>query len=92
VLTQSQSKRRIDEGEQILADLENVETDDPYVQTESQDIQWAVDYERKNAPKWKDLLRGRTGNVKGVHVMRRLFLGMGTQAMQQLCKTHLCQD
>lgn len=36
--------------------------------------------------RWRDLLRGRTGDQKGVHAIRRLVFGMGTQAMQQLCK------
>ena len=75
---------RIDEAEQILADLENTSIDDPYIMTESKEIQYAVNYERENAPKWKDLLLFRTGKEGGTSTMRRLFLGMGTQAMQQL--------
>ncbi|KAF2254942.1 general substrate transporter [Trematosphaeria pertusa] len=78
------AKGRIDEADQILADLEATEVDDPYVITESKDIQWAVQYERENAVRWRDLLRGRTGGQGGTHTIRRLLLGMGSQAMQQL--------
>ena len=55
---------------------------DAYVITQSKDIQWAVDVERKNSVPWKDLLRGRTG-ADDTCTIRRLLLGMGTQAMQQ---------
>ncbi|KAF2747473.1 general substrate transporter [Sporormia fimetaria CBS 119925] len=78
------AKGRISEAEQILADLEARDVDDPFIITQSADIQWAVDYEREHNIRWKDLLRGRTGDQKGVHALRRVFLGMGTQAMQQL--------
>lgn len=78
------AKGRIEEADQILADLEGTTPDDPYVVTESKEIQYAVTYERDNAPAWKDLLRGKTGPEAGTCTMRRLFLGMGTQAMQQL--------
>ena len=59
--------------------------EDPFIVTQSQDIQWAVRYEKDHGVPWKDLLRGRTGDQAGVHAIRRIFLGMGTQAMQQLC-------
>lgn len=75
---------RIDEAEQILADLESTTIHDPYVLAESKEIQFAVSYERENAPKWKELLMFKTGKEGGTCTMRRLFLGMGTQAMQQL--------
>ncbi|GME25918.1 Sugar transporter [Neofusicoccum parvum] len=78
------ARGRIDEAEQILADLESLSVDDPYVITQSKDIQWAVNYERENAVRWRDLLRGRTGDQGGTCTIRRLVLGMGTQAMQQL--------
>ena len=79
------SRGRIDEAEKILADLESTDTDDPYIITQSKDIQWAVQFEKENAVRWRDLLRGRTGDQAGTHTIRRLLLGMGTQAMQQLC-------
>ncbi|KAF2502553.1 general substrate transporter [Lophium mytilinum] len=78
------AKGKVDEAEQILADLESTDIDDPFIITQSKDIQWGVEYERENSVPWRDLLRGRTGGQGGTHTMRRLFLGMGTQAMQQL--------
>ncbi|KAF2460444.1 general substrate transporter [Lineolata rhizophorae] len=77
-------KGRIEDAEQIIADLEDTEVDDPFVITQSKEIQWAVEYERENSVPWKDLLRGRTGTQAGTCTIRRLILGMGTQAMQQL--------
>lgn len=56
---------------------------DPWVVTESREIQYTAQAERENAVPFKDLLRGRTGNVKGTCVIRRLVLGAGTQFMQQ---------
>ena len=75
---------QIDEAEQIIADLEATTLDDPYVITESKEIQWAVDYERENGVSWVNLLRGKTGPQGGTSTIRRLLLGAGTQAMQQL--------
>ena len=78
------AKGRIEEADQILADVEDKDVDDPFIITQSKDIQWAAEYERENAVRWADLLRGRTGNNGGTCTIRRLILGMGTQAMQQL--------
>ncbi|KAL9063958.1 MAG: hypothetical protein Q9157_008011 [Trypethelium eluteriae] len=78
------AKGRVDEAEQILADLEARDIDDPVIITDSKEIQWAVNYERENQILWRDLLRGRTGEQGGTCTIRRLLLGMGTQAMQQL--------
>ncbi|PVI00209.1 general substrate transporter [Periconia macrospinosa] len=78
------AKGRVDEAERILADLESTEIDDPFIVTQSKDIQWAVQFEKENAVRWRDLLRGRTGDRGGTHTIRRMVLGMGTQAMQQL--------
>ena len=69
-------------AEQILADLEAKDIYDPYVVTESKEIQWAVEYERENGVGWLDLLRGRS--KAGTCTIRRLILGGGAQAMQQL--------
>jgi hypothetical protein len=77
------AKNRVAEAEQILADLEGLDVNDAYVITESKDIQWAVQYEQENSVPWMDLLRGRTGQNGGTSTIRRLVLGMGTQAMQQ---------
>ncbi|THW11565.1 general substrate transporter [Aureobasidium pullulans] len=78
------SKGRIEEANHILAALESTTHDDPYIITASNEIQYAVDYERENSPSWGELLRGKTGKEGGTCTMRRLFLGMGAQAMQQL--------
>lgn len=72
----------IEEAEQIIADLEAKTIDDAYVITESKEIQWAVQYERENGVSWWDLLRGKSRN--GTSTIRRLILGAGAQAMQQL--------
>lgn len=78
------SKDRTEEAAIILADVEGTLPDDPFIITQSKDILWAVQYERENSPRWRDLLRGRTGDKGGTSTLRRLFLGMGSQAMQQL--------
>lgn len=73
-----------DEAFKILADLENKSEDDPFILTQHKEIVYTVQYERENAVPWKDLLRGRTGDKGGTKTIRRLILGAGTQAMQQL--------
>ncbi|CAF9934723.1 hypothetical protein IMSHALPRED_009819 [Imshaugia aleurites] len=73
---------QIEAADQIIADLEATTVDDAYVVTESKEIQWAVQYERENGVSWWDLLRGKSGN--GTSTIRRLILGAGAQAMQQL--------
>jgi hypothetical protein len=78
------SKGRVQEAEQILADLEALPITDPFIITQSKDIQWAAEYERQHEIRWRDLLRGRTNDAGGTCTIRRLLLGMGTQAMQQL--------
>lgn len=82
------AKGRVDEADRILADLEATDVDDPFIITQSKDIQWAVQYEKDHAVRWRDLLRGRSGDQGGTHTIRRIILGMGTQAMQQLCKSY----
>lgn len=77
------AKGRVQEAEIILADLEALDVDDPYIVTQSKDIQWAVNYERENNIPWSMLLRGKTGPNQGTSTIRRMILGMGTQAMQQ---------
>ncbi|OAG10399.1 general substrate transporter [Paraphaeosphaeria sporulosa] len=78
------SKGKVDEAEQVLAAVEGTDVNDPWLITQSKDIQWAVQYEKENAVRWRDLLLGRSGGQAGTHTFRRLILGMGTQAMQQL--------
>ncbi|KAH6662791.1 general substrate transporter [Halenospora varia] len=71
-----------DEAFQILADLEDKDTNDPWILTQHKEIVFTVQYEREHAPKWSELLRGKTeeGETKTI---RRLLLGAGTQFMQQ---------
>ncbi|KAI1075299.1 general substrate transporter [Whalleya microplaca] len=76
-------KGRIKEANAILADLEGMEVQDPYIVTQSKEIQWAVNFERENTVPWSMLLRGKTSSNSGTCTIRRLLLGMGTQAMQQ---------
>ncbi|KAI0907135.1 sugar transporter [Ustulina deusta] len=71
-----------DEASLILADLENKPVDDPIVVAERQAIVFSIEYERKYAIRWRDLLRGRT--AAGTNTVRRLLLGVGAQACQQL--------
>lgn len=84
------ARGRVDEAEIILADIEGLDVNDPFIITQSKDIQWAVQYEKDHAVRWRDLLRGRTGDQAGTHTIRRVLLGMGTQAMQQLCQLSHC--
>ncbi|KAI1174925.1 hexose carrier protein [Nemania sp. FL0916] len=73
---------REDEATQILADLEDKPVDDPVVVAQRQEIVFSIEYERKNAIRWRDLLRGQAAS--GTKTVRRLLLGAGTQAFQQL--------
>ena len=78
------NKGRVAEAEKIIADLEDLDVDDPWVLTQSKEVQFAANEERENSVPFKDLLRGRTGKGKGTCVLRRLLLGMSAQALQQL--------
>lgn len=73
------SKGRYDEAEQILADIEGTEMEDPYVQTELGEIKFANQYEKEHAVRVRDLLRGRV-NENDPCTLRRLLLGMGKSA------------
>jgi hypothetical protein len=65
------SHGRVKEADQIIADLEDLDVNDPWVNTESKEIQWAAQVERENGVPFKDLLRGRTGNQKGARLPAR---------------------
>ncbi|KAK4554702.1 hypothetical protein LTR86_008204 [Recurvomyces mirabilis] len=78
------SRGRHEEAELILADIEGTEVEDPYVQTEFQEIKWAADYEKNHQVRIRDLIRGKQGSEGGNCSLRRIVLGMGSQAMQQL--------
>ena len=71
----------VEEAEVILADLENTSVDDPYIITQSKEIQWVNQVEIEHAVPLMDLLKPGKGG--GTKTLRRLLLGMGTQAMQQ---------
>ncbi|KIW47827.1 uncharacterized protein PV06_00487 [Exophiala oligosperma] len=73
-----------DEAFKILADLENKKEDDPFILAQHKEIVYTVQYERENAVPWSKLLIGKTGDKGGTKTIRRLLLGAGTQAMQQL--------
>ncbi|KAI0966571.1 general substrate transporter [Xylaria arbuscula] len=72
---------RQDEASLILADLANELVDDPKVTAERQAIIFSIEYERQNAIRWRDLLRGKS--AAGTNTVRRLLLGAGSQAFQQ---------
>jgi MFS family permease len=74
-------KGRFDEAEQILADLEGTEKEDPYIQTQLSEIKFAADYERDHAVRIRDLVRGKKGDQAGTSTMRRLLLGMGYETI-----------
>lgn len=73
----------VHQGQQILADVEGLAYADPEVVKSVEGIVFEVQYEKDHAVSWLNLLRGRTGD-SGTSTIRRLFLGIGTQAMQQL--------
>lgn len=73
-----------DEAFQILADVEDKDSNDPFILAQHKEIVYTVQYEKEHAIKWSDLLRGKTGDGKaGTCTIRRLLLGAGTQFMQQ---------
>ncbi|KAI0391645.1 sugar transporter [Xylariaceae sp. FL0594] len=73
---------RHDEASMILADLQDRSVEDAVIIAERQEIIFSVEYERQHAVRWRDLLRGRA--AAGTNTVRRLLLGAGTQAFQQL--------
>lgn len=77
-------KDRIEEAELILADIEGTEIEDPYVQTELSEIKFSTAYEREHSVRIRDLIMGKKTTAQGTATLRRVFLGMGAQAMQQL--------
>lgn len=78
------SHGRNDEAQKIIADLEAKDINDSYIHTQHGEIVAAVQYEREHGVSWGQLLRGQTGDQSGTCAIRRLILGMGAQAMQQL--------
>ncbi|PQE32958.1 sugar transporter protein [Rutstroemia sp. NJR-2017a WRK4] len=77
------SHGKTEEARQIIADLEDLNVQDDRVTNDVNDIVYAVEYEAAYGVSWSELLRGKTGE-SGTSSIRRLILGCGTQAMQQL--------
>ncbi|CAI7657559.1 unnamed protein product [Penicillium crustosum] len=76
------TQAREDEAIEVLACVEATSIDDPVIITQRDEIKFSITYERENAVRWRDLvLQRKTDNTK---ILRRLLLGAGTQAMQQL--------
>lgn len=73
-----------DEAINILADLEGKDPNHPFILSQHKEIVYAVQYEKRNAVPWSKLLLGKTGSGGGTKTMRRIILGAGTQAMQQV--------
>lgn len=83
------TQAREDEAIEVLACVEATSIDDPVIITQRDEIKFSITYEKENAVRWRDLLlRSKTDNTK---TLRRLLLGAGTQAMQQLQGTFLIQ-
>ncbi|RMJ22226.1 sugar transporter [Aspergillus sp. HF37] len=78
------SHNRTDEARKIIADLERKDINDAYTITQYSEIVAAIDYEREHSVSWGELLRGQAGDQSGTCAIRRILLGMGAQAIQQL--------
>lgn len=85
-LTQCQSRWLLshghdDEAIEVLACIEAMDLDDPYIRTQYDEIKYSIAYESDNAVRWRDLIRrNKTDSTK---TLRRLVLGASTQAIQQ---------
>ena len=77
-------KGRVEQAEQITAHLEARDPGDPHIVAMSKEMQYSIELEREAAVPWQDLFLRRNGGKADTKTLRRLFLGMGTQAMQQL--------
>ncbi|KAK5653989.1 hypothetical protein OQA88_7665 [Cercophora sp. LCS_1] len=77
------SKDRIGEATGILADLSGVDRNNASIIAQSKTIQAIVRWERRHPFRWRGLIRGRV-HPSGNSTLRRLVLGIGIQAMQQL--------
>ena len=81
------AKGRVEEAEQILADVEGTEVEDPYVQIELSEIKFAAQYEREHQVRVRDLVRGRVPENDPC-TLRRLLLGMGTSFRLTECERY----
>ncbi|KAL4899130.1 hypothetical protein BDW74DRAFT_184000 [Aspergillus multicolor] len=74
------SHDRDDEALEVLACIDAMSPDDPYIKTQYDEIKYSIAYERENAIPWRDLIRNKSDSTK---TLRRLVLGASTQAIQQ---------
>ncbi|GAB1199988.1 hypothetical protein APSETT444_009348 [Aspergillus pseudonomiae] len=81
---------RHEEAAEVLACIEGMSIDDPYITTQHNEIRFSIQYERDNAVRWRDLLLRRQSD--GTKTLRRLLLGAGTQAIQQLQANRTLED
>jgi hypothetical protein len=70
-----------EEAIEVLSCLEAKPIDDPLVITQRNEIAYSIEYEKQNAIRWRDLLK--KDKKTDTKTLRRLFLGIGTQFMQQ---------
>ncbi|KAL2836683.1 general substrate transporter [Aspergillus pseudoustus] len=74
--------QRVAEAIEVLSCLEAKPTDDPYITTMRNEIEFSIRYERENHTRWKDLF-SRKRSQHDTKTVRRLLLGAGTQFIQQ---------
>lgn len=77
------SQNREAEATEIVALVEDRPVDDPVIVTLVGDMRWAVEYERENAPTWRELFTGKKADKGGTGTLQRAFLGIACFAMQQ---------
>lgn len=70
-----------EEAIEVISCLEAKPIDDPVVITQRNEIAFSIQYERQNAVRWRDLLKKDKKN--DTKTLRRIFLGVGSQFMQQ---------
>ncbi|KAJ5480597.1 hypothetical protein N7530_006106 [Penicillium desertorum] len=70
-----------EEAIEVLSCLKAKPIDDPVVITQRNEIAFSIQYERQNAVRWRDLLKKDKKN--DTKTLRRIFLGVGSQFMQQ---------
>ena len=71
---------RDEEAREVLGCLEAKLANDPIVIAHRNEICYSVYYGRENSVRWRDLWKQENN---GTRTLRRLFLGAGTQLMQQ---------
>ncbi|KAL4734363.1 general substrate transporter [Aspergillus similis] len=58
------SHGRDDEALEVLACIDAMVPDDPYIRTQYDEIKYSIAYERQNAMPWRDLLRNKSDSTK----------------------------